>query len=208
MTEEHPWKQIKRKVLLEELTTDSPDVEQYREKLLGLDEGVLILVGYANFLCAEGADVFVFYETEDGAREASETIRRLEAADRRYLRKSIFKYPRPWQSLGSEKEVNLQLDKQWAEAVEIEVQRLSSGRRVHKPFQLRLSNDIRDGYVELVPKKVDFQVLRYRRINLPVQSAPRMVDIEQQTDPTFPANAWTQYLYEIAGTGKQEGHSK
>lgn len=190
-------------MLLEELSDDAPEIEQYREKLIALHENALVLVGFVNFLSGENSDTFVFYETDDAAREASNTIKRLEASDRRYLRKSIFKYSRPWQSLGSEKEVNLQLEIKQKKNIEIQIQRLNSGPRVHKPFQLRLTNDIRDGYVELVPKKGDFQFIKYRRINLPIQSAPPMIDREQQTDPTFPSNAWTQYLYEIAVAGKR-----
>lgn len=201
VTEEHPWKQVRKETLLETLIDELAEIEEFREKLLLLDENALILVGYAPDASTDDKDIFVFFENEDDAREASDIIKRLEAFDRQYLRKSLHKYSRPWKSLGSEKEVNLQIQKKRTETVEIEIQRLDAGRRVHKPFQYRFSDDIRDGYVELVPKHDENDILQRKRINLPIQSAPQMVSIAQQTDPTFPANAWTQYLYEIGADG-------
>lgn len=202
VTEEHPWKQISKETLLDTLTDESTEIEEFREKLLLLDENALVLVGYAHDASTDDKDVFVFFENEDEARDASDIIKRLEAFDRQYLRKSLHKYSRPWRSLGSEKEVNLQIHKKRIETVEVEIQRLDAGRRAHKPFQHRFADDIRDGYVELVPKHDEDDILQRRRINLPIQSAPQMVSIAQQTDPTFPANAWTQYLYEIGADGR------
>lgn len=181
------------------LTDETTEIEEFREKLLLLKEDAVVLVGYAPSLTP---DTFVFFEDEENAKEACEIIRRLEATNRRFLKKSIFKYSRPWRTLGSEKEVNLQIPKARSQTVEIEIQRLDSGRRTYRPFEHRFSNDVRDGYVELVPKNEEFNPLTRKRINLPIQSAPRRIDLEQQTDPTFPSNAWTQYLYEIVPDGK------
>lgn len=185
--------------MLNVLTDETIEIEEFREKLLLLKEDAVVLVGYAPSLTP---DTFVFFEDEENAKEACEIIRRLEATNRRFLKKSIFKYSRPWRTLGSEKEVNLQIPKARSQTVEIEIQRLDSGRRTYRPFEHRFSSDVRDGYVELVPKNEEFNPLTRKRINLPIQSAPRRIDLEQQTDPTFPSNAWTQYLYEIVPDGK------
>lgn len=201
MTEEHPWKQIAKEILLDVLTDERPEIDEFREKLLLLEEDAQVLVGYVADFSSDTDDIFIFFENDDDAREASDIIKRLEACNRQYLRKSLYKYSRPWKSLGSEKEVKFQIEKKPDETIEVEIQRLDTGRRTHEPFQYRFVNDVRDGYVELVPKKDEFNVLYRRRIHLPVQSAPQMVSLEQQTDPTFPANAWTQYLYEITVEG-------
>lgn len=204
VTDEHAWKLMTKENLLDTLPDSRPELIEFREKLASLDDGSQVLIGYVSELSGDQTDMFIFFINDDDAREASEIVKRLEANDRQYLKKSLYKYPRPWRALGSEKEVKLQIPRQRDESTEIEIQRVDTGPRKHAPFQHRFVADVRDGYVELVPKKQDFEVLQRRRINLPTQSAPRMVSSEQQTDPTFPANAWTQYLYEVAADDESD----
>jgi dynein intermediate chain 3, axonemal len=65
-------------------------------------------------------------------------------------------------------------------------------------FKYRFSDDVRDGYAELLPdKKVHFENVHRKMIDRAVQSGASKVTEEQQTDPTFPTNAWSQYLYEL-----------
>lgn len=187
--------------LLDALPDALPQAIEIREKLALLDDDTKVLVGYMSELSTDNDDMYICFTSTDDACEASNIIKRLEACDRQYLKKSLYKYARPWKTLGSEKEVKLQIQKKRDETTEIEIQRVDTGRRKRPQCQHRFVDDVRDGYVELVPSQEEYNVMQRRRINLHVQSAPRMVDLEQQTDPTFPANAWTQYLYEIAAEG-------
>lgn len=57
--------------------------------------------------------------------------------------------------------------------------------------------DVRDGYVELVPGKVRFNNIQRKLVDFAVQTGASKVHKHQQTDPTFPTNSWSQYLYEI-----------
>lgn len=203
MSEEHPWKQVARQDLLDCFAEDDPalEVQKFREKLLLLEDTEVVLAGYAPTLSLSGNDTFLFFEDEDTAREASLIIQKLEAVERRKIKKTLHKHARPWKSGGSEKEVDLQAEKCRTHVAEVEIQLLYPVGQPHKPFEHRFADDARDGYVELVPRKEDINTLKRTKIDVGIQTAPRRIELEQQTDPTFPANAWTQYFYEIGSKG-------
>lgn len=197
VTAEHPWKQVRLDVLTDYLPSDSPEAEAFRKKMRKFSADEPVLVGYAAAL-SEEEDVFLFFETAAAALEASVLIEQIEASERRKARRAQVKYPLKWKSLGSEVEVENLIKKKPAEVVEVEIQSLYPMGHSHKAFQMRLTTDARDGYVELVPRKPqDFHNVYRRRVDTFMQSAEPRVHLEQQTDPTFPANAWSQYLYEI-----------
>lgn len=207
VTEEHPWKQVKKQKILDYLSeneTQSEKIKDFRAKLRQLDnddDDEPILVGYVPALSTDGSESFLFFEDEESAKAASRIIQQFEAYERRKLKKILIKYPRPWKTGGSEKDVDLQLDKKPINRTKVEIQRLCLSRRSYQPFEFRFADDVRDGYVELISKIDKTNVLTRRRVNVAVQTAPRRIDREQQTDPTFPANAWSQYFYEIAAEG-------
>lgn len=201
VSEENPWKQIRKEILLDYLPEDEnapKDILEFRSKLFELRDDDYILVGYA----APIADVvdkntFLLYADIDSANDAISLIRVLEAFERQRTKKKIYKQPRFWKSQGSEKEIDLLAEKKRKDKLEVEIQRFCSANAIPKPLQFRFAEDVRDGYVELIPKAEDRNVIVRRRISVAVQSAAQRVECEQQTDPTFPANAWTQYFYEL-----------
>lgn len=205
VSHEHPWKQIRRSDLLchlpDSAAVASDDIKELQLKLAEADDIDLILVGYAQPLIkTDEPNTFLVY-AEPKLLEDSviDLIRNLELFERVRTEKSIFKRAKPWRSLGSEKEVNLKVDVQRTERIEIEVQRVSAPARHHVTLQLRLAEDVRDGYVELLPKAVDFDCVQRKRVSIGIQSAAQRIHSEQQTDPTFPTNAWAQYCYEMPG---------
>lgn len=197
VTAEHPWKQVRQDILNDFLAAETPEAEAFRQKLRTFSKDDYILVGYAAAL-SEDQDTFLFFETDETAQEASVLIGQVEASERRKARRAQVKHPRKWSSLGSEVEVDQFIKKTREDIVEVEIQSLYPIDHPHKAFQLRLTTDARDGYVELVPRKPqDFQNVYRKRVDKVMQSAEPRVHLEQQTDPTFPANAWSQYLFEI-----------
>lgn len=207
VSHEHPWKQIRRSDFLchlPDLATASDQIKELHFKLSEADEIEWILVGYAQPLTkTDEPNIFLVY-AEPKLLEDSviDLIRNLELFERVRTEKSIHKRARPWQSLGSEKEVNLKVDVQRTERIEIEIQRVSAPGRHHARLELRLAEDVRDGYVELLPKSTDFDCVQRKRVSIGIQAAAQRVHSEQQTDPTFPTNAWAQYCYEMPGTCK------
>lgn len=198
---ENPWKQVRKQILLDYLPEDESmphEIKDFRSKLVELEDDDLVLVGYAPAISdIEDTDAFFFYANTETTKESIGLIQRLEAFDRQTVNRTIFKYPRPWQSLGSEKEIDLQVERKRKDRIEVEVQRLHPSNESQIQFGFRFAEDVRDGYVELVPKNKKVDVLKLRTVSIGIQSAAQRVENEQQTDPTFPANAWTQYLYEI-----------
>lgn len=202
LSEENPWKQIRKQILMDYLPVEdqaTPEINELRLRLNDLGDDAPVLVGFAAAITdIENADTFLFYADQDAAKESMSLIQRLEAFERQRVNKAIFKYPRPWKSLGSEKEVDLQVEVKRKDKTEVEIQRLFANNRAPASLSFRFAEDIRDGYVELVPKhKYNTDVVMRKKVSAAVQSAAFRVDSEQQTDPTFPANAWSQYSYEL-----------
>lgn len=199
---EKQWKQIAKQKIQDNFTyahrTEIPEIKMLYELLSKLDDKEKMLVGYmgAATLSTHENEAFAF---STDATATGQMVRQLEANDRRRLKRMLYKYPRSWQDGESEQAVNLLVEKTRSHATEVEIQRLRPIRRHNKCFTFRMAEDVRDGYVELVPRRHgrDFDVLERRKIDVAVQAALRCVDRDQQTDPTFPANAWTQYCYEL-----------
>lgn len=205
---ENPWKQIRKQILLDYFPEDEShdqEIKDFRTQLFELDDDDFVMVGYAAAITdIEDPDAFLVYINTEMTKESVGLIQRLEAFERRKVNRTIFKYPRPWQSLGSEKEIDLQVEKKRKDKIEVEIQRLCPVSDGPNKFDFRFAEDIRDGYVELVPKNQNLDVVHLRTVSVGVQSAAPRVENEQQTDPTFPANAWTQYLYEIEPDRKSD----
>lgn len=169
-----------------------------KEKLKEIEEDSMLLIGYVPHLSDETRDNFIIFLDEVTCKEASEIIKRLEACERRKIMKSIVKYPRPYQSMGSELAVDSYVSTKRVNTVDIELQSVYPMRYTQTSFSFRFSDDVRDGYVELLPdKKTHFENVYRKMIDRAVQSGSIKVTEEQQTDPTFPTNAWSQYLYEL-----------
>lgn len=191
VTSELPWKQIKKEVLEEYFHDENPERTYERANLL--------LVGYAASL-SETADTYLVFETEESALKASLIIKQMEAFERRKIKCSFLRKPKTWKSNGSENEINV-LTKR-TNVMELEVESVYPLYYSNAEFSLRTSDDVRDGYVELLPGKEKYENLQRKRIDIAVQSTNPRIDLEQQTNPTFPTNAWSQYLYEIVQDNK------
>lgn len=202
LTAEHPWKQIKRDIVLDYVVENgTAEVDRLREKISLMAEDELVLVGYVPSLSDDENDVFIFFENATIAKEAGLIIQKIESNERRKAKAAIFKKPNQWRSLGSEVEVDLCVKPQKVEFIDVEIQSIYPVNFDYKPFEMRFADNSRDGYIELLPRKLGFENINRLTVDVAIQSAPPRVHLEQQTDPTFPANAWAQYLYEIADDG-------
>lgn len=201
LSSENPFKQISKQFLEDHLSTDSYEMKVLKEKLKEIEDDPLLLLGFVPHLSDETRDTFIIYLDEITCKEASEIIRRLEAFERRKIRKSIIKYARPYQSMGSEISVDTYVSARRSNTINVELQSVYPMRHSNATFKHRFSDDRRDGYAELLPeKRNDFQNIYRKLIDRSIQSGIRKITEEQQTDPTFPTNAWSQYLYELEET--------
>uniref|UniRef100_A0A182LUZ1 WD repeat-containing protein 63 n=1 Tax=Anopheles culicifacies TaxID=139723 RepID=A0A182LUZ1_9DIPT len=200
---EHPWKEIKKEMLEDHLPGKTKVQRQLKDKLKDMEPGKLILVGYLPDQSTEEEDLFAVFTDNRETREARELIRRLELVERLSAAAAMRKKPRRWQSRGSEQDVENFIPQKRTNVVNVESQSIYPAQRVGSyRFQLRMVGDARDGYVELVPKTIFRNIVR-KSIDFGVQLRPQKVHKYQQTDPTFPTNAWSQYLYEIGNEPKK-----
>lgn len=201
VTAEYPWKQVKKEVLLDFLNADTPKVNRLRSILSSSKTENLILVGYSPILSEKHeTDMFLIFHTEEAAILASDLIRQMEAYERRIVKGILYKRPKRWKSKGSEKEISDMQPFVKPTQVDVEVQSVFPLKTVNRDFahKPRLASQVRDGYVELVPNpKHKYENVTKRRVDIQIQAAFPRNNTEQQTEPTFPSNAWSQYLYEI-----------
>ncbi|XP_041765570.1 dynein intermediate chain 3, axonemal-like [Anopheles merus] len=194
---EHPWKEIKKEMLEDQLPGKTKVQRQLKDKLKDMEPGRMILVGYLPDQSTEEEDLFAVFTDHKETREARELIRRLELVERLSAAAAMRKKARRWQTRGSEQDVENFIPLKRTNVVNVESQSIFPAQRASSyRFQLRLVADARDGYVELVPKTAFHNIVR-KSIDFGVQLRPEKVHKFQQTDPTFPTNAWSQYLYEI-----------
>ncbi|KAG5681639.1 hypothetical protein PVAND_011054 [Polypedilum vanderplanki] len=198
LSTENPWKQISKQFLDDHLSTDTYDMQVLKEKLNEIDNDSMLLIGYVPHLSDEKNDSFIIFLDEATCKEASEVIKRLEACERRKIKKSIIKHPRPYKSMGSETTVDSYVSVKRTNVVDVELQSVYPMRYTNAKFEHRYADDIRDGYAELLPdKRIAFDNVYRKMIDRAIQSGAHKITEEQQTDPTFPTNAWSQYLYEL-----------
>ncbi|KFB38102.1 AGAP000990-PA-like protein [Anopheles sinensis] len=194
---EHPWREIKKEVLEEHLPGKTKVQRQLKDRLRDLEPGRLVLMGYLADQSTEEENVFAVFTDQRETREARELIRRLELVERLWAAAAMRKKARRWQSHDSERDVENFIPKQRTNVVNVESQSIFPAQRAGScRFRLRLVGDARDGYVALLPKGAFRNIVR-KSIDFGVQLRPQKVHKFQQTDPTFPTNAWSQYLYEI-----------
>lgn len=170
-----------------------------KEKLREVDDDLMMLIGFASHLSDENQDVFVIFCDEETCKEACDIIKRLEAFERRKLQREVVKYSRPYESMGSEQEIDNYVRKKRTNLVDVELQSVYPMRYSSANFTFRLSDDVRDGYSELLPSRNSTKnenVVR-KMIDRSIQSGAMKKTEEQQTDPTFPTNAWSQYIYDL-----------
>lgn len=224
VSQEYPWKQIKFKKLIQlfdddleienlKKSFDIKDLGQLHEKFLNIKSDDLILVGYLPSIMIiesdqndeiDENDYFIFYGSNESAKKAGDIIINIEKYENWLLNKKLLKKTKGWISKGSELEVDLiAKTKEHKQIIEVEFQSVYPILRKKIQLSERLANDVRDGYIELIPSDdKKFENIYRRRVDIGIQSSNKRINLEQQTEPTFPSNAWSQYAYEIDQNGK------
>lgn len=188
---EYPWAYVPRESVSKLANTTDSSLELHRDKI-EIYGGDTFLVGYSSAELT-GCD-FVICLTED-ARSA--IMKRNADISKRIwsdVIQKIRKTGRPWKTLASETVVDETSFGNTRELFEVEVdfpfQSLGSDRKLCD----RLSGDSSDSYVELIPHE-RFENIQRRCISRTIQTHLEPRDVQVQTYPGYPKNAWTQYEY-------------
>ncbi|XP_017844584.1 WD repeat-containing protein 63 [Drosophila busckii] len=204
VTQEFPWKQVQFKLLRDHLFEELENGADLNKQFKGFNPEEYVLIGYCPILTEaeddppEG-DPYIFFISGKDAKLAMGIIQNMEAFERWRMQRRLRKKPRRWVSMGSEHEMSIMVERFREEPVDVEIQSVYPIQEPkHTAFHYRMAKDVRDGVIELLPSEaIKWDNVARRRITVAVQSSPALIDREQQTNPTFPTNAWSQYLYEI-----------
>lgn len=196
---QYPWKIVSKEKIMESIEVGGElseffslgeELEQYPS-----DE---ILMGY---IVDESKDTDEFYicvteEARDHCKQQSDRfIRRQE----KKLEKAVQKKPRPWKSLGSEKEIIELRPVNTRPLMEMEVETTFPTMYDPKKFQVRDTDSSRDGMIELIPYRQKFNNVFRRRVDTGIQAAAPRVNREAQTVLKYPKNMWTQSIADSLG---------
>lgn len=208
VTQEFPWKQVLFKDLRDHLFETLENANYLMKLFKTFKPENFVLVGYCPTLTESDenppeGDPFILYVTSKDTKLAMGIIQNMEAFERWRMQRRLRKKPRRWVSQGTDLEMNVYVERFREEPVDVEVQSVYPIRQPkHVAFRRRYSRDVRDGVVELVPNDtIVYNNVVKKRISVATQVAPAVITCEQQTIPTFPSNAWSQYLYELDDAG-------
>uniref|UniRef100_A0A182UHW3 WD repeat-containing protein 63 n=1 Tax=Anopheles melas TaxID=34690 RepID=A0A182UHW3_9DIPT len=203
VTDEHPWKAVKKEALQKCLTKGLlAAVPKVEESLRLLEPDSCVLVEYIPDQSSQQEDAFLLYSDAAEINEASEIVRKLELLERLKLELLTLKRPRrKWSTDGAvEQEIAKERRARDDPSVATEAQSVLPIRRINQTLSLRSAPNVRDGYVELLPCK-------WKPINIPrritdrgTQVRPPAYSRSLQTEPAFPSHAATQYLLDVAGS--------
>lgn len=211
---QYPWKSISKAKIMEtidiggELSEFFP-LKQHIEAYT--DEEILL-----GYIVDESKDVDEFYvccttEARDHCKQQSDRfIKRQE----KKLEKAVQKKPRPWKSLGSDKELTALIPVNTRPLMEMEIK--AKFPTVYQPlrFKVRDSNASRDGYIELTPYRQKFNNVYRRRVDTGSQITPALINRAAQTVLKYPQNMWTQSIADALGAdndtqgGGDTGHDE
>lgn len=208
VTQEFPWRQVKFKDLRDNLFEEVENAKELNKMFKTFNPENYVLVGYCPTLTESDenppeGDPYILYVSGKDTKMAMAIIQNMEAFERWRMQRRLRKKPRRWVSHGTEEEMSIYVEKFREEPVDVEVQSVYPIQQPkHVAFQRRFSRDCRDGLVELIPPEgIVFNNVAKKRISVATQVSPVCLSAEQQTNPTFPSNAWSQYLYELDDAG-------
>nr|XP_036672136.1 dynein intermediate chain 3, axonemal [Drosophila suzukii] len=204
VTQEFPWKQVQFKDLRDVLFDELENSAELMKKFKNFNPDHYVLMGFCPLLTEQDddppeGDPFIFYSSIKESKMALSIIQNMEHFDRWRMQRRLRKKPRRWVSQGTDEEMTIMVERFKDEPIDVEIQSVYPIQMPrHVAFDYRMTRDVRDGVIELLPNEnIKWDNVTKKRVNVSVQSAPPKIDREQQTNPTFPSNAWSQYLYEI-----------
>ncbi|XP_057667329.1 dynein axonemal intermediate chain 3 isoform X2 [Diorhabda carinulata] len=182
-----------------ELHEESSEFLPVKKEILAFP-GNKILMGY---IPDESKDTDEFYIciTEAATKAVKDIIEKMKQQQEKRLYNTLNKTIRDWVPMGSEEEVDENLLKNNRPLIEVEIESQYPIFSSKPEFQIVKAENRRDGYVELKWTSEERIINVYKkRIDQPVQAAPRFITMEVQTTCTYPSNSATQYSYEVEDT--------
>lgn len=189
---EYPWAYVSREAVLRFANVTGSSLELYRDKIKVYSDDTF-LIGYASTQL--NACDFVICLTEDAKSAIAKRNTDISKRIRNEIIRKIRRTGRSWKSLGNETALDENVIKNTREFFEMQVclpiKSLGLNRNLHDRF----SEKSWDSYVELIPYE-RFENVDKKCISRMIQTHFGPREIQVQTYPGYPKNAWTQYIYE------------
>ncbi|XP_014489253.1 PREDICTED: WD repeat-containing protein 63-like [Dinoponera quadriceps] len=187
---EYPWAFVPREAVLKLASMPGSSLEPHRSKIEAYG-GETFLLGYSSVQLI--ACDFVICLTEDARSVIVKRNADISKKLREEVVRKIKKTGGPWESLGSD--LDDRLLRSTRDFFQVEVCFSISSLGCERELSDRSSKDSWDSYAELLPYE-SFENVEKKRISRMIQTHFEPRDIEVQTYPGNPKNAWTQYVYE------------
>lgn len=190
---EYPWAYVDRNVIAKYAKLSDSSLAPFRE-IIDIYEADTFLVGYSSIQL--NSDDFVICLTEKAKRLIQQRNKTITGIISRKVIDRVIKTARPWNSLGSDTEVDENFVRNRRKFFEIEI--LLPGRMLNSSRTLsdRGASDSRDSYIQLINEDEKFENIERKCISKAIQTCLQPRETFVQTCPIFPKNAWTQYDYE------------
>lgn len=189
---EYPWAYVSREAVLRFANITGSTLESHRDKIEAYS-GDTFLIGYSSTRLI--ACDFVICLTEDAKLAIAKRNANINKRIQNEIIRKIRKTGKSWNSPGSETALDGNVIKNVREFFEMQVclpiKSLGLNRNLHEKF----SEKSWDSYVELMPYE-RFENVHKKCISRMIQTHFGPREIQVQTYPGHPKNAWTQYIYE------------
>ncbi|KYM99613.1 PREDICTED: WD repeat-containing protein 63-like [Cyphomyrmex costatus] len=189
---EYPWAYVSREAVLRLANIVDSSLELYRDRIEAYG-GDTFLVGYSSTELI--GQEFVICLTEDARSVITKRNADISKKIRSEVIQKIKKVSRSWKSLGSETALDESLVRSTRESFEVEVCLPIKSLGLNRQLYDRSSEGSWDSYVELIPYE-SFENVERKCVSKMIQTHFEPREIEVQTYPGYPKNAWTQYCYE------------
>lgn len=190
---EYPWAYVDRDVIAKFAKLSDSSLAPFRE-IIDIYEADTFLVGYSSTQL--NSDDFVICLTEKAKRLIRERNKAIAGIISRKVIGRVIKTARPWNSLGSDTEVDENFVRNGRELFEIEIVLPGRMLNARRTLSDRGASDSRDSYMQLVNEDEKFENIERKCISKASQTCLQSRETFVQTCPTFPKNAWTQYVHE------------
>ncbi|CAK9811661.1 Dynein axonemal intermediate chain 3 [Anthophora plagiata] len=192
---EYPWVYVRKEIIEDniDLHEDSSDFLPIKDEIRKFPNSKL-LIGYVPSLTEEGQ--FYICLTEKGRDVVVEHIQKQREEHENRVRTAVYKPLGEWKELGSGMEIQTAMIKNMRPLLEIEVVGTADVLNTVLDLEDRKVDDVRDGYIELLPYRQTFKNVERKLIHIMTQVTPAVRDTEAQTALSVPTNCWVQYEYE------------
>lgn len=197
ITTEKPWIYIKKELVEDDIERLEGNSEFYKfQAEIAEYPKEDILIGYITDIEKEEDEFYICLTAEAQEKVQKIVTKFQEELDSR-LQNSVVKCVYPWDSLGSEIEVEEEIIRNNRPLLEVEIESKYPIITNKVRFRFRLVDAARDGYAEMLCVGKQVSNILKKRIDASIQVAPTTINGEAQTICTYPKNAWTQYEYEF-----------